>query len=135
MTRLLINFFLSLCFFLFKGHSHLYASVDQNYVYRSMLQHSENTVHIRIADVRSDQAMINNKPASGAKKEKIKATEVEDEEESLSGRKHLEISHYYHFDPLEPAVYYNYLKNPLPFCNHFSYLFSDKFIVHRVIRV
>jgi len=79
--------------------------------------------------------MISNKPASGARKEKIKATEVEDEEESLSSRKHLEISNYYHFDPLEPAAYYSYLKNPLPFCNHFSYLFSDKFIVHRVIRV
>lgn len=135
MTRLLINFFLSLCFFLLKGHGHLYADTDQGYVYRSMLQHSESTVHIRIPDVRSDHAMISNTPASGPRKEKTKATEVEDEEESLSGRKHLEISNYYHFDPLEPASYCNYLKNPLPFCNHFSYLSSEKFIVHRVIRV
>lgn len=135
MTRLLINFFLSLCFFLLRGHGHLYAGTDQDYVYRSMLQHSENTVHICIAHVRSDHAVINSKPPSGAKKEKMKATEVEDEEESLSGRKHLQLSNYYHLDPLEPAVYFNYLKHPLPFCIHFSYSSSDKFIMHRVIRV
>ena len=134
MTRLLINFFLSLCFFLLKGHGHLYADTDENNLYRSLQLHSESTVQIRVFDIRNQQPLISNAPSSGAKKEKIKATEVE-EEESFSARKHLQISHYFCLSSQEPTSNYSYLKNPLPFCNHFSYSSSDKFIVHRVIRV
>jgi hypothetical protein len=134
MTRLLVNFFLSLCFFLLKGHSHLYADTDQENLYTSLRQHSESTVQIKVFDLRSHQPLISNAPSSGAKKEKIKATEVE-EEESFSARKHLQISHYFCLSSQEPTSDYSYLKNPLPFCNHFSYSSSDKFIVHRVIRV
>lgn len=134
MTRLLINFFLSLCFFLFKGHGHLYADTDQDNLYRSLQQHSESTVQIKVFDTRNQHPLISNAPSSGKKKEKIKATEVE-EEESFSARKHLQISHYFCLSSQEPTSNYSYLKNPLPFCNHFSYSSSDKFIVHRVIRV
>ncbi|PWV49091.1 hypothetical protein C7475_106337 [Chitinophaga sp. S165] len=134
MTRLLINFFLSLCFFLLKGHGHLYADTDQDNLYKSLKLHSENRVQIKVFELPSLQPLISNAPSSGKKKEKIKATEVE-EEESFSARKHLQISHYFCLSPQEPPSNYSYLKNPLPFCNHFSYSSSDKFIVHRVIRV
>jgi hypothetical protein len=134
MTRLLINFFLSLCFFLLKGHGHLYADTDQDYLYRSLQQHSESTVQIKVFDISNHHPLISNAPASGKKKEKIKATEVE-EEESVSARKHLQISHYFCLSSQQPTSKHSYLKNPLPFCNHFSYSSSDKFIVHRVIRV
>lgn len=133
MTRFLIKCFLALCFLLLKGYGHLYADTDQDYLYRSLQQHSESSV--QVTPPQNDQALLSNAPSSGAKKEKIKATEVEDEEESFSGRKHLLISTYFLFNPQEPASYYSYLKNPLPFCNHFSYSSSYKFIIHRVIRV
>lgn len=135
MTRFLIKVFLSLCFLLLKGYSHLYANTDQNSIYKSLQQLSENRVQVSPPDADNSQLRISNAPSSGAKKEKIRATEVKDEEESVSGRKHLQISHYYFLYPQSPASYYSYHKNPLPFCNHFSYYSSYKFIVHRVIRI
>lgn len=134
MTRFCINFFLSLCFFLLKGHGHLYADTDQDNLYKSLQQHSESTVQIRVFDILSQQPLISNAPSSGAKNEKIKATEVE-EEESFSARKHLQISQYFCLSSQDPTSDYSYLKNPLPLCNHFSYSSSDKFIVHCIIRV
>jgi hypothetical protein len=135
MTRFLIKVFLSLCFLLLKGYGHLYANTDQHSIYKSLQQLSESSVQVSPPNVGYGQLRISSAPSSGAKKEKIKATEVKDEEESSSGRKHLQISHYYLLYPQSPASYYSYHKHPLPFCNHFSYYSSDKFIVHRVIRI
>lgn len=67
---------------------------------------------------------------------KPKAVEIEEEEDELSlFSKHLESYHFWlsFFDSL-PAVSGN-PDDPLPFCEHFSFYSSYKFIIHLAIRV
>lgn len=135
MTRLLINFFLSLCFFLVKGSVHLYADTDQDYLYGTVKQHSESTASVSTSVISTPLPIINNVPPTGTEKENLRATEAEDEDESTPGRKHLQLINYHLVNAESTAAYYNYLKNPLPSCTHLSYDSSDKFLVHCVIRV
>ncbi|OQP52770.1 hypothetical protein A4H97_23995 [Niastella yeongjuensis] len=80
----------------------------------------------------SSNAPINRKGS----RERIKATEVEDDDDDLrTSKKNLgtvSISFLYN----EASDYtYMFRKSSLPFCEHFSLTSSFKFIIHRVIRI
>lgn len=135
--RLLVKFFLSCCLLLLKGYGQLYADTEQEAIYNSLCTLSESSVHINVTDVHTTQAIIKSANPSGAKKVrfKLKATEVDDDDDVSPGRKHHLLSDYCNCYPQQPASFCTYYKHPLPFCRHFSYASSEKFIVHRVIRI
>ncbi|MBO9154731.1 hypothetical protein ACFOTA_21135 [Chitinophaga sp. GCM10012297] len=67
---------------------------------------------------------------------KAKAVEIEEEENELSlFSKHLESYHFWRsfFDDQSDAS--GDPDDPLPFCEHFSFYSSYKFIIHLVIRI
>ena len=67
----------------------------------------------------------------------INATEMEDDDDFEASRKYLEISGYF-LNFLHAQVSgdaHRYLKDRLPFCEHFSFTASDKHIVQRAIRI
>jgi hypothetical protein len=89
---------------------------------------------------RYDNAEITKAPAPKTRKgrEKIKAIEIEEEtEESGLCKKYLETGNtliaFLNTQELSPV--YQYFKGSLPFCEHFSYFSSYKFIIHLVIRI
>jgi len=96
------------------------------------------TCHNRICSaVRNDRGQIRKTTSSSHKiGHSIKATENEDDDESSSSRKYARTTCYsITFFRQTPGSVYHDPENRLPFCEHFSYSSSDKFIVHRVIRI
>ncbi|KAA2241318.1 hypothetical protein F0L74_15550 [Chitinophaga agrisoli] len=78
--------------------------------------------------VPSNAGKLSNKP---------KATEVEEDDETAPFRRYLECGSYcigFYFAQ-EIGSSYSHVETHLPSCEHFSYYSSDKFIVHRVIRI
>lgn len=138
MMRVLIKFFLSLCFFLIRGDSNLYADTIQHCTYNAPKAYLKYLVPYSLSDVPVSQ-VVNHTTTPGARKEiyKSKATEVQDDDEIPASKKQLKISNSCtnFFSTCEPASFYPYFKRPLPFCKHFSYSSSNKFIVYRVIRI
>ncbi|AWO00837.1 hypothetical protein DLD77_03560 [Chitinophaga alhagiae] len=76
-------------------------------------------------------------PGARRASEKIKAVEIQEDDEPGSSRKHPESRNPYITLPatLARQLTYHDLKRPLPAYAHFAYSSSHKFIVHRVIRI
>ncbi|BAV05969.1 hypothetical protein FLA_1984 [Filimonas lacunae] len=92
-----------------------------------------------VDDCHEVQVFSFNDAASGKNSvyDKEDATEVEDDDESISFRKYSEISNFtvsFIFTQV-PGNFVCIHNNRLPFCKHFSYSSSSKYIVHRSIRV
>lgn len=134
--RVLIKILLSLCVLLLGG----YALTCHNVIGYSPKKVFDRSPQIHYVCFQYDKAQISKSPAPKTKKgrEKIKAIEIEEEdEESALFRKYLETG-----SPLiaflngfDPSSVYQYFKGSLPFCEHFSYISSFKFIIHLVIRI
>jgi len=139
MMRVLIKFFLSLCFFLIRGDDYLTANTIQHCTYSAPEAYLKYPVPDHLSVIRKSLAQANPTTSPGARKEiyKFKATEVEDDDEIPASKKQLKISNncISFFSTCEPASFHTCFKRPLPFCKHFSYSSSNKFIVHRVIRI
>lgn len=134
--RVLIKLLLSLCVLLLGG----YALICHNVIGYSPKKVFDRSPHLHYVCFQYDNARISKLPAPKTKKgtEKIKAIEIEEEdEESALFRKYVLngtplIGYLTTFDP---SPVYQYFKGSLPFCEHFSYISSYKFIIHLVIRI
>ena len=137
--RLVITFFLSLVFLLLGGTNHLHARTNDHRTCYALPQRSVKSELARMHVVKYSPPIIRKSTFSGAAHQKIKATEVkeEDESESESSRKLVAISNYF-ISLLYDQVFghfHRYLKDSIPFCKHFSYTSSYKYIIQRVIRI
>ncbi len=141
MIRRLIRLFLFLCFLLLRGDLHLYAHAYYNTNSYTTANIPETSLHASYCPIQDLELHISVVPSSDAENvsDKIKATEIEDEDESESFhcRKLLEVTNDCTASYYAQASGYvqRYLQNRLPFCRHFSYSSSYKFIVHRAIRI
>lgn len=137
MMRLVITFFLSLCFLLLRGGDHLYAHTSQNHSRYSPAELPKRSEQSGLGTVKNTQSAIRKADQSGAQDEAISATETEDDEEWISPRKYVQITNYFinFFYAHLTGLAHRGLNNRFPFCKHFSYTSSDIYIVQRVIRV
>src|SRR5690242_11418572 len=128
MMRWLFRLLLSLCFILVGGYALLH-SHHSGYALNSVSKNSLQSDH---PSQLSDDAYINSIASPSAKKmyERIKAVEIEDDDESEPLRKLLDTNYYsntFLFAHIQSHILSS-LENPLPFCAHFSYVSSYKFI-------
>lgn len=136
--RALARLLLSLCFILLKGYGHLYAHTGQDCCYFAPAKITPPSAAFITDNIESRQALISKPTSPNTKRPnyKSKATEVDDDDESTSSRKHIECSNYITFFYAQtPVSIHDYQKKRLPLYNHFCYFSSPKFIVHRTIRI
>ena len=133
MLRSLVRIFLSL-FFLLLGR---YAFTFHHRAYCSQLHAYE---HATRAAFQSDNTGISCVPLPHTRKSHLKAKAIEideKEDEAVLFSKHLETRNFcitfFKEDPVENIALFE--KAPLPFCKHFSFYSSCKFIFNLVIRI
>jgi hypothetical protein len=140
--RLFIRFFLFLCFFLLVGYGHLYSHTNPMRVGYVQQRLSERSEHASSFIPQHCEARIKKPGSSGTKKEweKIRATEdmeEDDENESNASKKYSGSNHHCitFCYTLAPDSFFSYHKSRLPACAFFPFCASNKFILHRVIKV
>lgn len=76
-------------------------------------------------------------PTTGKEQERIKAVEVEEDEESESFHQYLSLYTDFtdYYTAIIPACTYLLERYSLPFCEHFSYASLEKYLLHLVIRI
>ncbi len=135
--RVIIRFIISLCFLLWGGYTHAY----QQRLYKTLKQRFERSAQASSSGEQDGSARVSkNYPANSGNNagDAVEATEIEEEEDesnsfkkrSLGGNGCLSF-----LDGQAAGDVPDYLNAPLPFCEHFSYYSSNKFIFHRVIRI
>lgn len=129
--RLVITFFLSLFFLLPGGYDHLYA------ICYTTAKPAAKAEQATLSASKSSHFLIKKATSSDVENEAVNATEREDDDELPSERKLVEINNYFisFFYTHSHGYFHSYLKDRLPFCKHFSYTSSGKYIVQRAIRV
>lgn len=136
--KLLIRFFLSLCFLLSCGFSRLYTHTypERIYILRSA---AERTTPLNIADTspHSRQSFLSNATGTENQKDELEATTDENEDDKWSAfRKYLEsntrLDLFAH--ALISATSCRHAKQRLPLDNNYA-ISAYKYIVLRVIRV
>ena len=133
--RLLIRFIFSVCFLLIGG----YAYTHQFHLGYSSNNIFQATAQNYIASLQNDKVVISKDHSSNTRKhnDKIKAVEIEDDDDPVSFKKYSETSNFCidFFYVQKPAYVCQRNNNRLPFCKHFSRSSCDKFIINRVIRI
>ncbi len=134
--RVLIRFIISLCFLLWGSYSHAH----QQRLYDLHQQHIERPVQASSCGEHDGRVRISkNYPSDNSSTGDFpEAKEIEEEdEESESFKKRSSGGHgsISFLDGLTAGNCLPYLNAPLPLCEHFSYHSSNKFILHRVIRI
>lgn len=129
MTRLLIGFILSLYSLLPGVFAHGYSP--------EKIPEVSAQAHFFTGQIDEAQTSMVGLPGARKAGDKIKAIEIQEDEESGSSRKYSEsrnacIAFYAALNNSDIPCYF---KSCLPFCEHFSYSSSYKFIIHRVIRI
>jgi hypothetical protein len=137
MMRVVTTFLLSLSFLLVRGHHHLYAHVYHQNTSYSPAKLSEQSKHLYAASGKYNTPTVGQSIPVDDQNGTIDATEMEDEEDSFSSRKYVEITNYFlsffyaqASGSLQPSS-----RQRLPFCEHLSYQSSFKYIIQRVIRI
>lgn len=133
--RLVLTLFLSLLFLLLRGDSNLSSHANHNISFH-LARHFQRPEQANSVTTKNIRTVIEDATVPGEENEFVNATETEDDE-LIAPRKYTEISNYFFtFFYSHLSGYFNqYLNNRLPFCKHFSYTSSNKYIVQRVIRV
>lgn len=139
MTRFVFRIILSLGFLLLGENAHLYAhalghegAYSHNSSIKSYVRHGLSVLH-------NDKSYFSAEPAPEKQKEKDKkkGEEVEDEDDWVASRKYFDatIICFTVFYALATGFSFHFIQSRLPFCKHFSYSSSNKYILHRVIRI
>jgi|GEM_PF-672828 len=144
--KVVIVFFLSLCFLLLKGHTDVYADVQHHSPGYSIVYHDSFSYAPAQYIEKKQQAQLENIDRNfpvikdnslNDKKEEFVSLEEDDDDDSVFSRKYVLLAKY--FITLTYAsiliCFYNYFKNRLPFCRHLSYSSSYKYILQRVLRL
>lgn len=140
MTKFLIRICLTMSFLLLWGNSHLHAYTYRNGVSGIGQTQLNKVSQIDAAAFQDEREFVYSDVDSGAENQydKTSDTEVEeDDDESVSLKKYAEITNFCAaFFYTQLAGYYNGLHNHrLPFCKHFSYSSSFRYIILRTIRI
>ena len=133
--RIVVIFFLFLCFSLSGMYDYVHLDAYQNRISYSPAQNIEKTQQAKFTNAYRDFTVTKN---TSLGKEKEHFVIVEDEEEDhVSARKYVLLVRY--FTTLSLAFNFNYslsiFKDSLPFCTHLSYSSSYKYITQRVLRI
>ncbi|WP_298741492.1 hypothetical protein [uncultured Chitinophaga sp.] len=136
MMRVLIKLLLSICVLLLGGYA-LSCHNTTGYYPKKVFDKSP---HIHYTCSRYEEAQVSKTPPPKTKKgrEKIKAIEIEEEDEDPTlFRKYSETGNTLiaFINTHIPTSVYPSFEGALPFCEHFSYFSSYKFIIHLVIRI
>ncbi|MFT3827084.1 MAG: hypothetical protein QM731_24375 [Chitinophagaceae bacterium] len=95
--------------------------------------------HTHLCAEPTDKASICNGNSSSTKKdyERTKAVEIEDDDDTESFKHYSTATHHYltFFYSQAYAQIFHSFNNRLPFCEHFSYSSTSRFIMNRVIRI
>jgi hypothetical protein len=135
--RILIRFIISLCFLLWGGYTHAY----QQHLYNTLKERFERPVPASSTVEHDGRVRVSkNYPANTRNNagDAVEATEIEEEDDdptSFKKRSPGGNGSISFFDGEEAGDRLLYLHAPLPVCEHFSYHSSNKFILHRVIRI
>lgn len=134
MMRFLVGLFLSLYFFLLGGYAHSYRHIIGFFPGKNCEASLQDKPAVQNGEALIFKAAV---PSTEKRSEKIKAVEIEDDDESVPLKKYADTGNcnITFLNALAPSYICYYLKDRLPFCEHFSYCSSDKFIINRVIRV
>lgn len=133
MMRPVFTFLLSLFLLLIQGHS--YASHSR--ISQSTAEISVGSGQATFAATEITSTSISGLPVSDQEDDAISVAELNDDDDLESERKYIEITNHlitFFYAPVS-GYCYPYHKDRLPFCKHFSYNSSDKYIVQRVIRI
>lgn len=130
--RMLIRFLLLVCFLSLGGYVQacptcLYHATEK------VCHRAANEIHC--SGSRSEEEQLSRTPLPGTRKadHKIKAVEIQEDDESDSNKKN-QGAEYTSFSSYSGDIH-QHLTSRLPFCKHFSYSSAQKFIINRVIRI
>ena len=137
----LIRFFLLMCILLCRENSHLHAATGRNTIRAASGKSvAKRPVFFRRSVL--DQGTLGSfytadfpNPETG--NDTLTATEIEEEEDSISSRKQVDVNEYCitFFNTRPPVCCYRYANNRLPFSFHSFHDDSCRFILYRVIRI
>ncbi|MEH6304901.1 hypothetical protein RYH73_04565 [Olivibacter sp. CPCC 100613] len=133
----LVRFFLSLCLLFLSKYNHLHAYADQDHIRYSLVSVFERVAY---EHMNAAENILSFKPApvnTEKVTEKIRATDKEEEDDSVSSRKYLEISNYFtdFFYALSLGSFWRQIRQSLTFCAYFPHFSSRTYLLFRVIRI
>ncbi|MGK9117098.1 hypothetical protein [Olivibacter jilunii] len=132
----LVRFFLSLCLLFLSKHNHLHAYAHQDHIRYSLVKIFERVAYEQIGE--ANELVFKPAPLNEEKvTEKIRATDKEEEDDSVSSRKYLEISNYFtdFFYALNARYFWRQMKQSLASSEHAPYTSSRTYLLFRVIRI
>jgi hypothetical protein len=137
MMRVVTTFLLLLSFLLVRGHHHLYAHAYHQNTSYSPVKLLEQSEHLYATCDEDSTTTIGQALPADEQNGALDATEMEDEEDSFSSRKYVEITNYFlsFFYAQASGALQPSSRQRLPFCEHLSYQSSFKYIIQRVIRI
>lgn len=135
----LVRFFLSLCLLFLSRHHQVYAYAYQDHAHYSLNKVFERVAYEHIDAEENAQSLFFKKAPVHEEKvtEKIRATDKEEEDDSVSSRKYLEISNYFadFFYALWSGAFWRQITpSVIPF-KHLLYSSSPTYILFRTIRI
>jgi hypothetical protein len=138
--KLLLRFFLSLCFVLFGGHSDMHAHTYQGRLSYPPVKIVASSQGTSLGSSQSDPGLTARSAPSQDKKAtyEVDASDDEDEDKELaSAKRDLASTAAFTSFPYAQTSghFFRYTQKRLPFCKPVSYFSSDKYIVFRVIRI
>lgn len=131
--KVLYLFIISLCFLLLGGYSNAHAGTHHQTNFSSV-KHTQRAQQIKLADsVRAHTVL----KGAGKSEEPKFLISNEDEDESLSARKHVLLVKYSLVVAYTFILSYllSFFKERLPFCSHLPYISSCKYIAQRALRI
>ena len=133
--RMLIRLMFSLCFLLVGG----YAYTHQFHIGYSSNNIFGATAQTYIDSLQNDKVVISkdHSPNTRRLNDKIKAVEIEDDDDPVSFRKYSEVGNYCLdlFYIQQPAFVHRLNNNRLPFSDHLLRCSGNKFIINCVLRI
>jgi len=133
--RVIIVFFVSLCFLLLGSHHHAHAQIAHSKSNYSAARHPGGKLQIS-SEISNQNSPVVKSNSLAEKKEGFLSIEDEDEELS-SGRKQVLLANYFITLACISVLihFYNYFKNRLPFCKHLPHTSSCKYLLQRALRI
>ncbi len=135
--RSAIAFFFSVFFLLLSGNNQLCAHPHHNRICCTTAKLSQKSEQAGLGSVKNSQTQIRTSVSSDVADDAINATdEMDDDDDFIPFRKYIEINKYFLTSYNQISGKFNqYQKECLPFCKHFSYVSSHKYILYRVFRI
>ncbi|WP_214225974.1 hypothetical protein [Pedobacter sp. B4-66] len=133
--KTVILFLLSLCFLLLGRSDHAYAGAHQNTASYSSALNTEKPQLTKFINTAQDLPVIKSNCFSEQREDFIS---VENEDEDFVSARKSALPVKYIITLAYASILNsssNYVKNRLPFCKHFSYTSSYKYILQRVLKI